>query len=64
LSAARERKGHHLQRYLGLSLALGDPAIIASTLGADFHTRAEWGRYVTGAAARWWAPVEIKLEKR
>jgi hypothetical protein len=36
----------------------------ATTLGADFHTRAEWDRYVTDSAARLLAPIEIKLEKR
>ena len=46
----------------------GHPCItyagFASTLGADFHSRAEWDRYVTDSAARWQVPVEIKLEKR
>ena len=60
----RTRPAGVWEPYLGISLALADPAIIASTLGADFHTRAEWDRYVTDAAARWRAPVEIKLEKR
>ena len=36
----------------------------ATTLGADFHTRAEWDRYVADSAARLRAPVESKLEKR
>ncbi|MGA3016571.1 MAG: DUF4861 family protein [Bryobacteraceae bacterium] len=36
----------------------------ASTLGADFHSRAEWDRYVTDSAARLRVAVEIKLEKR
>lgn len=36
----------------------------ASTLGADFHTRAEWDRYVADTAARLRTPVEVKLEKR
>jgi Domain of unknown function (DUF4861) len=36
----------------------------ATTLGPDFHTRAEWDRYVADSAARLRAPVEIKLEKR
>jgi len=36
----------------------------ASTLGADFHNRAEWDRYVTDSSARLQAPIEKKLEKR
>jgi hypothetical protein len=36
----------------------------ASTLGADFHSRAEWDRYVADSAACLRTPVEIKLEKR
>ena len=36
----------------------------ASTLGVDFHSRAEWDRYVADSAARLRAPVEIKLEKQ
>ena len=36
----------------------------ASTLGADFHSRAQWDDYVADSAARLLIPVEIKLEKR
>jgi hypothetical protein len=47
-----------------ISVALADPAVIASTLGADFHTRAEWDRYVTDAAVCWRASIEFKLGRQ
>jgi hypothetical protein len=36
----------------------------ASTLGADFHSHAEWDRYVADSAACLRTPIAIKLEKR
>jgi hypothetical protein len=35
----------------------------ASTLGADFQTRAEWDRYVTDSAARLRAPCRDQTRK-
>ena len=55
--------------YLMLTkLAPGAPSVsyagFASTLGPDFHSQAEWDKYLASYIARLRTPVEVKIEKR